>query len=241
MNPTAYPLTWPDGWPRIPAQNRERSRFRTSYAGAFDNLMNELSLLGASSIVVSSNAPLRRDGRPYTDAMADDLDDPGVAVWFLLRGEPRGERLGRPRMARQGAALGLREQPLGEQRGTGQSLLEPLDEHHVDADRDDHRDRPPGPPGPAAPAHPVASPPVTRRSVTNARRGDGQRSRSHPAGAVRSRRRRIRRRAFVLWPLLLDRTLHGTTDEAPLEDDEDDRHWDEGEQRRAELERILHA
>jgi len=89
MNPTAYPLTWPDGWPRIPAQNRERSRFRTSYAGAFDNLMNELSLLGASSIVVSSNAPLRRDGRPYTDAMADDLDDPGVAVWFLLRGEPR--------------------------------------------------------------------------------------------------------------------------------------------------------
>ncbi len=87
MTAEAYPLAWPDGWPR--AKNRSQSCFQTGYMAAYDNLMNQLRLLGASDVVISSNAPLRRDGRPYTDAMTDELPDPGVAVYFRLKTEPR--------------------------------------------------------------------------------------------------------------------------------------------------------
>lgn len=86
---TAYPLSWPEGWERTTPALRKPSKFKTRYAEAYDNLMRELHLLGASSIVVSTNAPLRRDGRPYTDFMEDDVDEPGVAVYFRLKGQPR--------------------------------------------------------------------------------------------------------------------------------------------------------
>jgi hypothetical protein len=85
----AFPLTWPDGWPRTNQQSRGWSRFKTGYLAAYDNLTSQLRLLGASNVVISSNAPLRRDGKPYTDAMNDQLVDPGVAVYFRLKGEPR--------------------------------------------------------------------------------------------------------------------------------------------------------
>lgn len=84
---TAFPLAWPDGWPRTERRQRKTSKFRTRYADAYDNLQRELTLLGARGVIVSSNAPLRRDGRPYTEAMEDDLDDPGVAVYFTLAGD----------------------------------------------------------------------------------------------------------------------------------------------------------
>lgn len=95
MTVSAHPLTWPDGWPRTKAKDRKVTRFTTGYAAAYDNLMTQLRLLGASSVTISSNAPLRRDGRPYTDAMTDNLNDPGVAVYFSL---PSGQRV----MARDG-------------------------------------------------------------------------------------------------------------------------------------------
>lgn len=88
-NATAFPLVWPAGWPRTPVARRASSKFKTGYTDAYDNLMSQLRLLGAANAVVSSNAPLRRDGRPYTDAMTDRLEDPGVAVYFQIKGEPR--------------------------------------------------------------------------------------------------------------------------------------------------------
>jgi hypothetical protein len=47
--------------------------------------MNELRLLGATGVVISSWLPLRRDGLPYADQARRRLDDPGVAVYFMLR------------------------------------------------------------------------------------------------------------------------------------------------------------
>lgn len=106
---TAYPLAWPEGWPRTPADKRASSRFKTGYLDAFDDLLNELRLIGGTGVVVSSNAPLRRDGKPYADAMKDDLDDPGVAVyWRTKAGQPRVmARDGHPTPAENLRAIGL--------------------------------------------------------------------------------------------------------------------------------------
>lgn len=82
----AYPLTWPEGWPRTPDHRRfTRSQFNTTFDKARNELSNELRLLGAASVVISSWLPLRRDGMPYSDQARRRLDDPGVAVYFLLR------------------------------------------------------------------------------------------------------------------------------------------------------------
>jgi hypothetical protein len=48
-----------------------------------DDLMNELRLLGATDIVVSSNVPTRPDGLPYSDPRR--LHDPGIAVYFKFK------------------------------------------------------------------------------------------------------------------------------------------------------------
>lgn len=53
-------------------------------------LLNELRLLGVPShtVVISSWLPLRRDGLPYAEQARRPLEDPGVAVYFQLRGLP---------------------------------------------------------------------------------------------------------------------------------------------------------
>jgi hypothetical protein len=50
---------------------------------ARDQLMDELRLLGAKDIVVSSNVPTRSDGLLYSDPRR--LDDPGIAVYFQFK------------------------------------------------------------------------------------------------------------------------------------------------------------
>ena len=47
-------------------------------------LLDELRLLKASDVIISTNQPLRRDGLPY--AQQRRIDDPGVAVYFQLDG-----------------------------------------------------------------------------------------------------------------------------------------------------------
>jgi len=87
---TAYPLVWPDGWPRTPPQRRQRSAFRVTPDKARLNLLNQLKLLGAQAgrTVISSNVMLRQDGQPYADALRRAPADPGVAVYFVLKGKP---------------------------------------------------------------------------------------------------------------------------------------------------------
>jgi len=80
----AYPLQWPHGRPRT--KSRSSSSFKITPRRAYDELLDELKRFGAASPVVSSNAPLRQDGRgPYADALDDKLDDPGVAVYFMRK------------------------------------------------------------------------------------------------------------------------------------------------------------
>lgn len=84
----AYPLDWPPGWPR--AKWRAPSPFRTSngwqnrellsLSTARSRLNVELERLGATYVVVSSNL------RPGSDAVRQN--DPGVAVYFNLKGKP---------------------------------------------------------------------------------------------------------------------------------------------------------
>lgn len=76
----AYPLHWPQGFPRTTA--RISSRMSTSVAGAVRNVMDQLRRFGKDSgkdvttIVVSSNVTLT-DQRP---------SDPGVAAYFRWDG-----------------------------------------------------------------------------------------------------------------------------------------------------------
>lgn len=103
----AYPLAWPAGVPRTKPQARQRARFsssRTEYVTHGDGsrherrLMNEkghrdalnaltaeLDMLGARSIVVSTNSELKANGEPYAN---QKLEDVGIAVYFHLKGKP---------------------------------------------------------------------------------------------------------------------------------------------------------
>lgn len=80
----AYPLCWPEGWPRT--QYPKRSKFWTSFAVVRDSLIYEIDKLGGINEIISTNVPLRQDGLPY--ARAGEPDDPGVAVYFEYCGKP---------------------------------------------------------------------------------------------------------------------------------------------------------
>lgn len=97
MSATAFPLQWPEGWPRTRASARERgwqfkqSNFRSggrdlvTLEVARQKLFSELDRMGVGSVVLSSNVPLRLDGQPRNGA-SPLQDDPGVAIYFTLRG-----------------------------------------------------------------------------------------------------------------------------------------------------------
>lgn len=106
--PQAYPLQWPAGKPRTPAGRRERGKFKSKGSGwktdpitggnsydpakpitvavALSRLQTEIDRLGGRYVVVSSNLELRLDGLPRSGQRKPD--DPGVAVYFQLRGKP---------------------------------------------------------------------------------------------------------------------------------------------------------
>jgi hypothetical protein len=85
----AFPLQWPEGWPRTPVHMRtNNSRLRTvSFDTARREMERELALLGAKNVVLSTNMPLRQDGKPYSHGRVMD-GDPGVAIYFTLRDRP---------------------------------------------------------------------------------------------------------------------------------------------------------
>lgn len=80
MTATAFPLSWPTGFPR--AKARERGAFKTTLAGALSNVQDSLRRFATDSgkklegLVISSNVTLGVQ-RP---------DDPGVSVWFTWDG-----------------------------------------------------------------------------------------------------------------------------------------------------------
>jgi hypothetical protein len=82
----AFPLSWPTGWKRTKPNSRIKSPFKASFASSRDKLLNELKLLNAEKVVLSSNITLRRDGLPY--ANAPEPPDPGAAVYFELKQKP---------------------------------------------------------------------------------------------------------------------------------------------------------
>lgn len=80
-----YPLHWPDNQTRTPAIHRVWGSFQTSQNEAQNGVMKEISLLGGTDIILSTNIRLRRDGMPYTSDR--EPDDGGVAVYFTLKGK----------------------------------------------------------------------------------------------------------------------------------------------------------
>jgi hypothetical protein len=84
----AYPLAWPEGWPRTPSHRQGRSRFKVTPDRARRNLLDQIRMLGAKLAVISSNVPIRQDGQPYADAARRVIYDAGVAVYFQLDGKP---------------------------------------------------------------------------------------------------------------------------------------------------------
>jgi hypothetical protein len=87
MTRNPYPLQWPAGVERTPANIREVGRFDTTIHNAMRGIFRELELFGATDVTITSNAALNRDGsissrQPY-------MPDSGVAVYFTLRGQHR--------------------------------------------------------------------------------------------------------------------------------------------------------
>lgn len=96
-----YPLEWPLGWKRTPSYQRKRANFgkrvasqpggyrykeSLSVGDGMSRLLGELRRMGVGRITLSSNLRIKTDGLPYSQ-QAKQLDDPGVAVYFSLRGK----------------------------------------------------------------------------------------------------------------------------------------------------------
>lgn len=101
-----YPLSWPDGWRRIPAANRRRATFNRkerqhvssnvpggsghyytqtktiTVSVAIERVIAELGRMGYTrdDVVISTNLKLRLDGLPRSEQA--EPADPGVAVYW---------------------------------------------------------------------------------------------------------------------------------------------------------------
>ncbi len=81
MTIEAFPLQWPVD--KIRTKCLERARFSTTFSKARDQLHKEIEMLGGSSIILSTDIPLRQDGLPY--AARREPNDKGVAVYFIYK------------------------------------------------------------------------------------------------------------------------------------------------------------
>src|SRR3990172_1283646 len=77
----AFPLYWPEGWPRTDDYKRKRARFddRSVYQGR-RVLGDEVRRFGGTELIISSNLELRNDGNPRSNQRQPR--DPGVAIFF---------------------------------------------------------------------------------------------------------------------------------------------------------------
>lgn len=106
----AYPLRWPESWPRTDTSDRKYGRFGTrgrepgrswssskdiTIAQAIDRIKSELSALDGGrsrweridpgQTVISTNLRQRNDGLPYSNQR--DPEDPGAALYFEMDGK----------------------------------------------------------------------------------------------------------------------------------------------------------
>ncbi len=87
----AYPLSWPDGWPRVQKNSRRSSIFGGSYGRrpsmdvAVTYLERELRRLKATDELLSTNVRVKLTGTPYSGQVQPD--DTGIAVYFKLKGQ----------------------------------------------------------------------------------------------------------------------------------------------------------
>lgn len=94
--PNRFPLAWPAHRPRRDAKNRIRGTFTEAnspkkngaitMATAAERLEDQIERLGGRYPVLSTNVELRMDGRPRADRAPPS--DPGVCVYFDLKGKP---------------------------------------------------------------------------------------------------------------------------------------------------------
>lgn len=81
----AFPLYWPVGYKRT--NSRTWSRFKVTMDKAQRFLRDELSRMGATGLIISTNIPVKKDGMLYADWMNKKIDDPGVAIYFKYKGK----------------------------------------------------------------------------------------------------------------------------------------------------------
>lgn len=84
--PAPYPLVWPAAVARVGLREHPSRFARRSVVSAWSELHREGRLLAdGGRSVISSNVPVRNDGKPYADAPTAG-DDPGVALHVRRRG-----------------------------------------------------------------------------------------------------------------------------------------------------------
>lgn len=104
---TRWPLAWPTGWKRTPAHARKAPRFHKTekvsgsnggswnrsrpltFGQASDRLEAEVGRLGAQRPMISSNVEIGLRGNPLASDAERKHDDPGVALYFTLKGQAR--------------------------------------------------------------------------------------------------------------------------------------------------------
>ena len=66
MSYDAFPLQWPDNWPR--SKTSTGAPYLVEFERARIDLKGEVRRMGGRNLVISSNVPLRHDGEPYASA-----------------------------------------------------------------------------------------------------------------------------------------------------------------------------
>jgi hypothetical protein len=83
-----FPLQWPEGL------KRTRSRYSSAFAkgrgfnAARDGVLDELRLMGAAHVVITSNLPTNGRGLPHA-VSAGRLEDPGISIWWVKDGKEK--------------------------------------------------------------------------------------------------------------------------------------------------------
>ena len=82
----AYPLYWPEGWPRAQSHQVKRARFGDhSVAEGRRVVADQVRLFGGGDLIISSNLELRLDGNPRSNQRQPA--DRGVAIFFKRSGQ----------------------------------------------------------------------------------------------------------------------------------------------------------